>query len=239
MTTINLEEQIKLLVELQGLDTQIFKLEDELRQIPLDVKRLEDEFKEATTSLKELEGRIKTIQVKRKEKELDLESKEGAIKKLQTQLYQVKTNKEYAAMQQEIERAKADKSNVEDDIIKYLDELDVENKKLAQEKEALTSEENKMNSEKVRLAGEEKEKTSRLTGLKEQRKTLAERVDKGMLSKYEKILKSKNGLAMAAVKGDACQGCFRVMPPQVINEINMKQELIFCGNCARILYSEE
>ena len=239
METVNLEEQLKLLIELQGLDTKIFGLEDALREIPLTIKKLEDEFKENTKSMKELEDKIKMLQVKRKEKELDLESREGAIKKLQTQLYQVKTNKEYAMMQQEIERAKADKSNVEDEIIQLLDVIDIENKKLAQDKKMLRAEENKMNGEKAKLLADEKEKNAQLAVLKDQGKVLSDRVDKDMLSKYKKILKSKSGLAMAAVKGDACQGCFRVMPPQVINEIRMKQELIFCGNCARILYIEE
>ncbi|MDD5136387.1 MAG: C4-type zinc ribbon domain-containing protein [Candidatus Omnitrophica bacterium] len=42
-----------------------------------------------------------------------------------------------------------------------------------------------------------------------------------------------------ALKGDACQGCFRVLPPQVANEVKMNEEIIFCEYCARILYSEE
>jgi len=177
--------------------------------------------------------------VKRKEKELDLESRETNIKKLQTQLYQMKTNKEYTAMQQEIERAKADKSAVEDDIIKLLDEIDVNSKEIAREKEALKIEEDKMMKEKTSFSAAGKEKEVKVSALKEARKALAEKVDKTMLAKYDRILKSKNGLAMASVKGDACQGCFRVMPPQVINEVKMRQELIFCGNCARILYIEE
>lgn len=239
MEQIKLEEQIKILIELQGLDTQIFKLERELAEIPLEIKRLEDSFNENTKTLKAQEEKIRAIQVKRKEKEIDLESREGNIKKLQGQLYQLKTNKEYSTMQQEIERAKADKSNVEDEIIKLLDEIDAENKKAAAEKEALKIEENKMNQEKSRLLGVAKEKETALASLKQARGGVAEKADTTMLGKYDKILKSKNGLAMAAVKGDACQGCYRVMPPQVINEIRMKQEIIFCGNCARMLYIEE
>jgi hypothetical protein len=239
MAEINLEEQIKLLVELQGLDTKIFGLERELQEIPEEIKRLEERFNETTASVKELESKVKMLQLKRKEKELDLETREGSIKKLQSQLYQVKTNKEYSAMQQEIGRAKADKSNIEDDIIRLLDEIDAENKKLSQGKEALKVEESAMNQEKRRLQALTTEKESQLAALRDRRKVRAEKVDEGMLTKYERILRSKHGLAMTAVRGDACQGCFRVMPAQVINEIRMKQELVFCGNCARILYIEE
>ena len=38
---------------------------------------------------------------------------------------------------------------------------------------------------------------------------------------------------------DACGGCNMNLPPQVINEIMMKKNLIFCESCARILYIEE
>ena len=70
MEQIKLEEQIKILIELQGLDTQIFKLERELAEIPLEIKRLEDSFNENTKTLKAQEEKIKAIQVKRKEKEI-------------------------------------------------------------------------------------------------------------------------------------------------------------------------
>ena len=64
-------------------------------------------------------------------------------------------------------------------------------------------------------------------------------MDKKVLAHYERVLANRDGLALAAVKNNACQGCFRILPPQVINEVKKKEDLIFCDNCARILYSEE
>ena len=52
-------------------------------------------------------------------------------------------------------------------------------------------------------------------------------------------LKGKEGLAMVPVRQNACGGCHLNLPPQVINEIQMKTELVFCESCARILYIEE
>ena len=75
--------------------------------------------------------------------------------------------------------------------------------------------------------------------IKAQRGALAEKVEKNVLEKYDRLLKNRDGLALASVVGDSCQGCFRIMPPQVINEIKMNNELVFCDNCARILYLEE
>ena len=228
-----------MLVELQGLDTRIFKLEDDLAAIPATIKNKEAEFKAKDAGLKKLEDELKSLQVKRKEKEGELAAKEGNIKKFQQQLNLVKTNKEYSALQEEIGRAKADNSIIEEDILKIFDEVDAENKRIAQEKEFLKSEEAKFAEEKKKLLGEEGRIKTELDGIKAQRQTLAAKIDKNILKKYDRIIKSKDGLAVVTIVNEACQGCFRVLPPQVTNEIKMGKDLIFCDNCARILYLEE
>jgi predicted nucleic acid-binding Zn-ribbon protein len=236
---INFDEQIKLLVELQGLDTHIFRLEENLASIPVKTREMDDRFKEKTANLKALEDNVKALQLKRKEREGDLKAKEDAVKKFQSQMYQVKTNKEYSAFQEEIARTKADGSLIEEDIIKIFDLIDAENRKIAQEKEFLKKEESVLAAEKKRMDEDAVRIKGELGGLKAQRATLAAKVDPTVLPKYERIVTSKDGLAVVAVANDSCQGCFRIMPPQVINEIKMKNSLIFCENCARILYIEE
>ncbi len=235
----NLEEQIKLLVELQGLDTHIFKLEDAMEAIPASINKMEEAFKEKSINLKKLEDETKALQLKRKEKEGELEGKEGTIKKYQSQLYQVKTNKEYSALQEEIGRVKADNSLIEEDIIKIFDQVDVVNKKIAKEKELLKQEEANLATDKAKRNEEAGQIKKELDGLKAQRDNLAAKIDKKILLRYERIVKNKDGLAVVPVANDSCQGCFRVMPPQVINEIRMKKDLVICENCARILYIEE
>jgi len=232
----NLEDQVKSLVELQGLDTQILKIERDLESIPEDIKRMDEAFEEKKADLKKLEDAIKMLGLKRKEKEMDLASKEGAIKKFQSQLYQVKTNKEYTALEGEIGRAKADNSLVEEEILKIFDQIDAENQKISKEKDFLKAEEDKLIQDKKKLDDEVNHIKGEIGGLKTQRTDLAQRIAKDVLVKYDRILKGKGGLAVVPVIGGSCQGCFRVMPSQVIHEINMKKDLVFCENCARILY---
>ena len=235
----NLEDQLKMLVELQGLDTQILKLENELAAIPKRVAAMDAAFKEKEANLREHENTIKMLQVKRREKEVELQSKEDTIKKYTTQMYQVKTNKEYTALQEEIGRVKADNSLIEEEVIKTLDQLDAENVAVAKEKEFLKKEEAVSREEKRKLDEEAACSKGEVDGLKKQRDELAGKVDKAVLAKYERILAGRDGLAVVPVANDSCQGCFRLMPPQVINEIRMKTDLVFCENCARILYIEE
>lgn len=236
---VNFQEQIKLLVELQGLDTHIFKLDDDLAAIPETIRALEEAHKAKSENLKKLEDGVKSLLVKRKDKENELESKEGTIKKYQSQMYQVKTNKEYTALQEEIGRIRADDSIIEEEIIKILDSVDAENKKIAEEKEFLKAEEANLGAEKKKLAEESGNIKKELEVLGAQRKDLASKVEKSILAKYDRIIKKGDGLAVVQVSGDSCQGCFRIMPPQVINEIRMNAGLVLCENCARILYIAE
>jgi predicted nucleic acid-binding Zn-ribbon protein len=233
------EEQIKLLIELQKLDSQIYKMRKELEAQPVLINNLEEQFKQKDAHLRKKEEEMKSLLMKRKEKEIELETKETGMKKLQAQLYQLKTNKEYQAMEGEIASHKADVSVLEEGVIKILDEIDVCQKEIVAEKEILKKERQIVDVEKNRIEAKKKEIETFLETIDSQRSQLAQRIEKTFLAKYERILHSKDGIAMVNVHHDACGSCNINLPPQVINEIKMKQELIFCGNCARILYIDE
>ena len=236
---MELKIEIQLLVQLQKLDSEIFKLKKRKTDIPNLIKNLEEEFKKKQEEIKQVEEEFKALQIKHKNKENDLTTKEDTIKKYQIQLFQIKTNKEYTAMQQEIEGVKADKSALEDEIIAILDEVDEGKKKIDQAKAELKEKENKLNSDKKKMEDELKDIESKLSQLEANRTEEADKVDKNTLSKYERILYGKDGLAMAPVVDEACGGCHLNLPPQVINEIRMSKDMIFCESCARILYIEE
>lgn len=236
---IDFREQIKLLIELQGLDSEVMKREEALKAIPIEMKAQEDSYKAKQASLKAIEENVKALTLQRKGREGDLETKEQSIKKYQSQLSTVKTNKEYSALLEEIGRIKADNSLIEEDILKLFDQIDAENQKMIKEKERLKQEEVVFASEKKKLEDEANRVKVELDKVIAQRSVHAAKIDAKILSKYEKLLKSRDGLALVPVKGDACQGCFRVMPQQVINEIRMNAGIIVCESCARMLYIEE
>lgn len=239
MLITEMENQIKMLIELQGLDSEIFDRKRMLDGIPGRIKALDGELKSKSENLKNLEEESKRLQAKRKEKEIDLETKEQTIKKHQIQLYQVKTNKEYAALEKEIASTKADSSLLEEGIIGLLDQIDEVQKNISKEKENLEQEKKKTDAEKKEIEEERKRTETEFNDLSNRRKEFAVKIDNDILSKYERILYNKDGLAMVPIINEACGGCNMNLPPQVINEAKLKKDLTFCGNCARILYAEE
>jgi len=236
---ISLQEQMKQLFGLQTVDKEIYRLRTELEEKPKLIEELQKKFEEKKASLKALEDKSKQIQLKRKEKEVDLAGKEDAIKKAQTQLYQIKKNEEYQAMVKEIAGFNADKSVLEENILKLFDDTDAVNKEIEKEKVVLVEEEKKFNQQKKEVDDRMKEVNDRLAVLESNRNQITPNIEKKILAQYERVLKNREGLALVPIKNGACQGCFLNLPPQVINEIKMKKGIVVCEACARILFLEE
>lgn len=239
MPQVSLRDQLRRLVELQKIDKEAFDYRQELKDKPIQLVQLEEEFERQKAGLKSLEEKSKALQVERKNKELDLKSKEGEITKANTQLMQIKTNKEYTAKLTEIENLKADKSIMEEKILLLYDEMDTLTEKINKEKRFLTEQEKKFLSQKKEIEEAIKDLEAKVKTLEGQRLQQLPDADKDILARYERILERKNGVAIVPVQGDVCGGCFMNVPSQVINEIKMHDRLIVCEMCARILYLED
>lgn len=239
MSTPNIKEETRKLVELQEIDKKIFTLTREKGENPKILDALQKEFEAKKAQLKSLEENKQKLLLKQKEREGELGTKEENIKKSNSQLGQLKTNKDYQTKLAEIQSFKADKSIIEEEVLKMMDEIDTLKKDIESEKKNLESEEKVFNEKKAAVNNRTKEIDLSLKDLEGKRKILAGSVDKKIYDRYEYILRGKDGLALVKVANNSCQGCFMHVPPQVINEIKMHEHLITCEICARILYLEE
>lgn len=80
----------------------------------------------------------------------------------------------------------------------------------------------------------------RVKVLESQRKQASEGIGTGLLSRYERILRHKDGIAIVPVEDEgSCGGCHMNVTSQQVNTIRMHQEVIECEMCSRILYLED
>lgn len=227
------------MIRLQGIDSEIYSLKQEKELKPGQIKELQDQFEAKKQHLAELEKKLLELQKQRKDKELELASKEESAKKLQSQLYQLKTNKEYQAMLQQIGDTKADGSVIEDKILELFGEADKVKAEIDQEKQRLQEEEKLFKEQKAKIEARVKEIDDRLAQLEGQRKQILPALDPKIMAQYERILAGRDGLAIVRVKENSCQGCNMSVPPQVVNLIKMYERIITCEVCNRMLYIED
>jgi hypothetical protein len=70
---------------------------------------------------------------------------------------------------------------------------------------------------------------------KRQRQDLARGIDRKALMLYERIRKGKGGMAVVPLRKKACGGCFKHVPPQMIQQIRRGDGIYTCDSCGRIL----
>ena len=236
---VMIRDQIKKLIELQKVDSEIHDLKVDLKEKPEFIARLKAEFEESRALLSGLEEKLKRIQLDRKGLELELKTKEEAIVKANAKLSEIKTNKEYSAKLSEIESIKADKSIFEEKILISYDAADAVQKEIDKEKIVVGEKEKIFLSKKREVEDEVKVMEDRVKVLGAQRKQALDGVDPNCLNRYEKILQHKDGLAISSLQGNSCGGCFMNVTQQQINTIKMHDQLVVCEMCQRILYLED
>ncbi|HXV27996.1 MAG TPA: C4-type zinc ribbon domain-containing protein, partial [bacterium] len=179
------------------------------------------------------------LQLNQKEKEGELAQKEAHIRKLDGQLSQVKTNKEYSALQQEIASLKADNSLLEEEVIRILDEIEAAQEEVKKETERLKQCQKDYEAKEAELSHNEQKMNEAVAQLKKQREEIVRHLAPEVKDLYERIVVKKSGIALVKVQGEVCGACQMQLRPQLINEIRMAEGLVLCENCSRILYFED
>ena len=235
-----MDAQLQTLIDLQGFDARIAGLEAEAARLPRQIETLQAALADAKKMVETIKTKVDTTRKDLRVKEKDLEVANVKRQKLEAKLYEVKTNKEYSAVLLEIEEAKQEKAKTEEDILGLMEmqeRLAVDIKDA--EQRFKTREEQARQDEAVirkKLAAVEQE----LTTVRGQRATRAKDVPPGLLASYDRILKARGGVAVAAVSAAAvCGGCRVSIRPQAIQELRAATGLMVCESCGRYLYWQE
>jgi uncharacterized protein len=239
VSTNELKLQLSKLMQLQAIDKEAYRLRNEKSLKPQELQQVDAAFELKKKHLADLEKQLLDLQKQRKERELDVAAKNESVNKLKTQLYSLKTNKEYQAMQSQIQDAQADASMMEEKIIEIMVQSDTIKADVEQEKSRLKEEEKVFLTQKKAIEDAVREIDSVLAQKEADRKRIIPDIDAKILAQYERILASKDGLAIVPIRHDNCGGCNLLTPPQVVNLIKMYEQIVTCEMCNRMLYVDE
>lgn len=234
-----MEDRLRLLYALQRVDSNFDELQELKGDLPGLVRDLQKKIKDQEDSRKSLEDLVKQSLVSRDEADSEIISLKEKIEKYKAQQFEVKSNKQYDALGREIDYS-------QERITKLTKELEQLEGKAGLAKEDAQN----MVPEIEQLRAELKEKSEELAlvnkeheeeelKLHHEREKIVARIQKGDLQMYERIRKAKSGLAVVAVKRNACGGCYNRVPPQRVLELRKNSRISTCERCGRILVSEE
>lgn len=230
-----MQNDLEMLLKLQNIDYDLEELDRSREYLPDMINNLKKEMEEVSRTLKESEERLTQQVLQRKKLELDIEEINLELARLQKQMRDIKTNREYDALVTEIANRKTKISESEEELLKTLAEIDELQDKVKEYKEKLV-EVDKNNRIQLESLGKEMDSIgTKIKQKQDERRNISVRINKLMLATYERVKKVKGGAAVVAVKKRACSGCYKSLPPQKIQEIKKGENLITCDSCGRIL----
>jgi uncharacterized protein len=237
---ISVKERLKLIYELQLVDSQLDEIRILKGELPIEVSDLEDEIVGIVTRVNKLEGNIKELDSEVSRHNGNIKDSEGLIQKYTRQLDDVKNNREYDALSKEIEMQKLEIQLSEKKIREAKEGITSKEELLVTAKEKLDEKQKNLDQKKVELdkiiAKTEKDEDKLVKVSEKARK----KIDERLLAAYDKIRNNyRNGLAVVTVERDACGGCFNQIPPQKQLEISLSKKVIACEHCGRVLVDAE
>ena len=234
-----MKDLLKLLIELQKRDSDILKKRIFIDNVPKRIHEVDEPLAEAGRELEKLKQHSEDMLKKKREKEAILDDINEKIAKLKSRVSDIKTNKEYQAHLKGIEALEEKISDVEEEILSVMVDIDVILNEQKEKEEKVNLEAKKITAFKNELDQEVEIYQKELNVLMEERDRLSASIEPDIYKTYMKLLDSGNGIAVTNAKDEICLGCNMNMPPQLFVEIRKNEEIIQCPQCYRILYYPE
>lgn len=236
----SVEEKLTAVLTLQKIDSKIDEIRTLKGELPMEVKDLEDEIEGLQTRVQNIDAEINSINSFVESKTNAKKEAQALIKKYEKQQDNVKNNREFEAINKEMElqelEVKLNDKHIKDagfELKERQNQRIRTEEKIADVQEALKAKK----SELEKIIGETEKEETDLSKKSEDAKS---KVDPRLLSAYERIRGSyRNGLAVVPIMRDSCGGCFNVIPPQRQSEIRQHKKVIVCEHCGRILVDSD
>ena len=234
-----MKEGLLQLLQLQAVDKEVFTLEEAKEKYPAEISERQREIANAQAHLIDLEATLEELGKKQRHCEREIESGKVNLKGHEERFAVVTTNKEYDALQTEIEACKSSLSENESQLLEAIEGIERVQGQIGEEKTTF---------EEIRQSQQERidELQSQLNTMQEQvdevqkrRKKVAKDIEARLLATYERK-KGRRGVRVAAVRKGACGCCFHQMPAQIRMEVRSGERgVLYCESCGTIMAWDE
>jgi uncharacterized protein len=139
-------------------------------------------------------------------------------------------------MQSQIAAGTTEVGRVEELMLVNMLEADEVTARLKKAEADLTSNEAVIASERKAIEAEAKEMERVVSAGQQERATLVPTLDRHNLDMFERVLRVRQGTAVAQAIDGHCSICHVRLRPQVYNTIRRNDSVVQCEHCQRILY---
>jgi uncharacterized protein len=232
-------DEVRALLILQDRDRRLLAIDKDLEKLPRDEARARTKLAADEAAMKKAHDDLLNAELQVKKIELDAETRRTTIRRLKTQQFETRKNEEFQALGHEITRYEKELDDFETKELEAMEEVDrfrrilkeaevamARTQALVQEDlDLLTKRRGTLEAERAEVSGE--------------RGSLVQHVPEELIPVYSRLMKSKDGLAVAPMREGKCEGCHMKLIASTVIKVQSEEEVIRCEDCGRILYADD
>ncbi|NVN90895.1 MAG: hypothetical protein HXX11_09855 [Desulfuromonadales bacterium] len=230
-----MKKRLEMLEQLQEIDLQIDVLKKTQGGFHDEMTEIEQGLGVAREELAGLKAKCALLEQEKLELETGLAAERENIQRSETNMKEIKTNKEFQAVGREITAARKQTVELEEQILQKITKIDELNDEIASKSSSL--EELEQNTAQRR-----NEKQAELDNLQQnidadttRREEITKELPASLIKRYNSLREQRRGYAIAFARDGYCLGCNMNLPPQLFNTLYRADELISCPHCQRVL----
>lgn len=233
-----MKEQLRLLQQLQDIDTQTKEIQQTIEQVPAQLAPAKQDLQKLEGMLVIERQQLSETESWRAEQEDIVNREEEALRNAKAKLQEAKNARDFGAASREIDNKKRSIHDREQEILKVYEALEVGRAKLTAHEEDVAKLRTHVEGEEAKFADSLKELAEKATEVSAGRSEVESAIEKSLLKRYNTVM-HRRGTAVVEVRDGVCQGCHMSLAPQLAIQVARGESIQSCRQCNRLLFVPE
>ena len=230
-----MKNRLDLLEQLQEIDLQVDVMKTAQNSLQTDMDGIARALDDAREGLASLQSRAAQLEKDKIELEASHAAEIVNIQRSETNMKEIKTNKEYQAVGREISAARKQVTELEDQVLQKITQFDELNNEIAAVQATLAELEQNTEQRRSEKQGEIDKVQKDIDVDSRRREVITKELPASLLKRYKSLREQRRGQAVVVARDGYCMGCNMHLPPQLYNNLFKCEELITCPHCQRML----
>ena len=234
-----MQNEVRALLILQDRDRRLLALARDLGKLPDNEARAKAKLAGDKAAVAKAHQALLDCELRVKKIELDAETRRTTIKRLKSQQFETRKNEEFVALGHEITRYEKDLDDFETKELEAMEEVDGFRNTYKAAETALTSTAKLVEDELEMILQRHQRMEADRKEILIERETLLAKAPEAVVPLYNRLMKTKDGIAVAPLRDGKCEGCHMKLIASTVIRVQSAREITQCEDCGRILYLEE
>ncbi len=223
------------LAQLQRVSDEVDVLEAKRSEAQTNLERINTSMAAAAERLEQVQQQHRSTDMERRKREVTLKEEKERQQRIKGRVGEVKTSREYQAVQSETATVTHAIKACEDELLSYMESLEKVTVELDDAKESIERIEADAKEAQTTYDAICKETETEIGQLKSKESEVLKALPSDIAGRYKMIRSRRGGLAVVEARDEACTACHINIPPQTYIEVVRKSRVVMCPNCHRIL----